>query len=209
MCMYVCLSLLHNNYIRVYVPLLYNIALVCLSILYNNCICVYVPIILHLCVCVCLSIIYNIALMCLGVYSCSFISMCLDMKWWFCVNTHEWWSELNSVSSFINSPLYFWDLLFHWTWNSLTELEWLIKRPRILLCLPQLRDYRCMPLRLAFLYHGCWGSDLRFSCLFSKHFTNWAVSQSYNITLLQGRLSTLVVAVQSAAWVTIAICLIS
>lgn len=133
--------------------------------------------------------------MCVSFYNiqyCTHVSRCVLMLFYlhvlrheggFCVNTHEWWSELNNVSSFINSLLCFWDLLFHWTWNSLTELEWLIRRPRILLCLPQLRDYRCMPLSLAFLYHGCWGSDLRSSCLFSKHFTNWTVSQSYILHL--------------------------
>lgn len=65
--------------------------------------------------------------------------------------------------------------LFHWTWDLLVQLEWLTRRPRILLVLPQLWDYRYGLPSLAFLWCGCWGSELGSSCSSSRHFTNWAI----------------------------------
>lgn len=68
-----------------------------------------------------------------------------------------------------------------WTWGLLIQ-----QATEILLPLPPYWDYRHVSLYSS-LSSECWGSELRSSCLGSKHFTNWILSPVYNIKMYVGK----------------------
>lgn len=79
------------------------------------------------------------------------------------------------VGVFFNHvPPYFWDMVSHWTWNSLFLLNW-----QATMFLGSI--YVCTPnTEITSAFHQIlrqfWGTEIRSLCLFSKHCTRWTIS---------------------------------
>ena len=112
----------------------------------------------YLCVCLCL---------------CRYVLACASAY----MHAHVWMPRvgvgyiLQSLSTFF----FFWDKVFHWTWGSQTSKSgWPAS----------FRDYTsnvCVHACMCVCVSGCWESKFSFSCLYSKYFTDWAISSALQI----------------------------